>query len=207
MYHHHHGKRALIAVVMALLLAPVLSHAQEKVSVESMLEGLLTLTRAKCPDVERQIGLAQQKNDKTVIEALESVHATLCECVPGKIHRVLSGLSDNARQEALSQEQFLQRFGPQIIGRCGAEQLRSQFVAPSCPAKASSIARDGQKYCECMSARVAALSDADAVKVGTQNSDYTPLAAQAAKEGRPPPEPPQPLKQFLEAETNCRKLH
>lgn len=190
-----------LATAALLALAPALSQAQGTISAENLLTGFISTMQSRCPILDREIA---QATDPVIVDSLKGARQSLCVCVPRKATEILRGLSAKQRQEQLSQDQIKQRWLPRIFGRCAVQQLQAPYSPAECTARFSKTIHNSKKFCQCMSAKIAVLSDSDAFVIGLQSANYLPLAAAAAKKGQPRPEAPQPLKQFLADGTACR---
>lgn len=160
------------------------------------------LTQQLCPKMLQGFNETKRQHPEQAF-FLESGYHAVCECQIARLQVIQPKLSPVERQEIVDGAAFQERMKASVIGKCMGEMARNVWSEPSCAQNYNKDLRKGAGYCHCISAKVGALSDSDAMELGLASADYIPRLAEAKKKGLPIPEAPASMKQFLDADKVC----
>jgi hypothetical protein len=189
-----------IVVITCICLRP--AQAADDPSVAEAIRSLASAGAAKCPNLQDQLTQAREKGNADAISALEGAYRTMCVCMPAQLQALRSSLSPAQLSAKSSQSTLRSRYTNEVVGKCAADQLRANY-SEGCAQRYGKIRPNSDRYCQCMSGKLAKLPDSEADALGAASSDYTPQVNEAKKKGQPPPEPPPALKQFFADERAC----
>ena len=194
---------ASLALLLAALLSGIASMAAgQSTTVEQILEGLTAISRAKCQDrgaLEQEFRAQGKIGEARGIRLAER---NFCECVPAQVDALRASLSQQAREQRMTEEEFQAQYMPRIVNKCAAEQMRATY-GEGCSEQFAAVQRNSAAYCQCMQQAVSRLADADIAQIGLESSEYMPRAAEARRRGEPPPEQTPGLKQFQAMHASC----
>ena len=194
-------------ILFTIFLAGLLSywpsaHAEPQATTDDFLKAFLKMSETQCYGKSPQTSALETSGRLIEAYALKSGHKLLCECVPSQLRKLQSTLPIKELKIKHSESSFTKQFLPQLIGPCGAEQLRATY-SDGCSTRYAGIKPNSSQYCACMFKYASQLTDADAMQVGSDSSEYIPIAADAKKRGVPAPVQPESLKKFAAADSSC----
>jgi hypothetical protein len=207
-------KTTVIVLIAMLFVYVSFSHAEnnevmtEVSSVEEQFQGLSLMSEffqsESCPKLKKQ--MEQYKSEGKMIEAhaIKGSIKNACECFPLQVKNELSKLSYVELTARMSLSDFLLRYKPKIIDKCAAEQFRAEF-SDGCAERMSKRVIDSENFCSCMSQKLSLLPDTKIANIGTEFTSHLPLVSDAKKNGLPPPEQPQGIKQLFEFYRSCNQ--
>ena len=190
----------------ALLAAGLLGFASiaagQSATVEQTLDGLSAIHRSKCENrgaLEKEFRAQNRIGESRSVRLAETM---FCECVPAQVEALRGSLSQQAREQRMTEAEFQTQYMPRIVNKCAAEQMRSTY-AEGCSEQFAASQKNSAAYCQCMHQAVSRLPEADIAQIGLDSSDYLPRAAEAKKRGEPPPEQPVSVKRFAAIHAGC----
>ncbi len=194
----------LVVFVLCLGLVPELAaQSPQTGTVSQFLESVSAIAESKCRnrgELERQF-TNQGKNAEA--RSARIGEAMICDCMPARVKALRSSLPQRTLDQPMADSQFQEQYGPEIVNKCAADQLRANYGEGCGEAFASRLKNSGA-YCQCMQKSLSKLSDNEAAKIGAESSAYFPQAASAKQKGKPLPEQPPSLKRFTEIDKGCR---
>jgi hypothetical protein len=189
-----------LALVTIIRLSSAL--AADDVSVDEAMRELAAVGDANCPKLQQQVELAKTQASPEVISGVEAGYRTMCVCMPAQLKVLRSKMSPTQLNAKASLSDLQSRYMTEVVGKCGGEQLRSSY-GEGCAQRFAKVRPNSEKYCRCMSAKLAKIPDAEVSALGLASAEYTPKAAEAQKKGLPPPEPEPALKRYLADDRAC----
>lgn len=179
-----------------------LQQAAQTASIDQFLQGIRTEADNRCPDLKQLAEKRAAAGNQEEAEAIRSSMVSVCECMPAQAMTLRSTLSPEELASSISGTEFMQRFKPQLIDKCAATQAKAmltQRCTNQTPATANS------PHCQCLSDKIAALSDSEITDIGIAAADYLPRAAEAQKRGETPPEQPALINRFFAIDAECKR--
>jgi hypothetical protein len=184
-----HASRRWLFWCLAFLVSPAWAEAPAQPTVGAAIRDFLKLNAAQCPKTQ-------------LTPATHGSYQSMCVCMPARLRALQTELSPAALALPFS-ENDPNTPVRRALAACTAEQIRSQF-GPECPQVYAHDMPNGAQYCRCMAANAARLSDAEALQLGLDSSDYAEGLAAAKKNGTPAPQPTPLLKRIIAQEQACK---
>ena len=177
--------------------------AQNQYTVDRILSDTVTIAELKCRD-RGQLEHDFRTQGKPVEARQASIAEwTVCDCMPNQVGELRASLSAQDLKQQMTEAEFQKRYLPRIMSKCAAEALRATY-GEGCSEQFAAALDNSAAYCECMEQSISQLSEAEALQLGFESSDYNPRAAEAAKRGDPPPARPPLLATMFSWDATCR---
>lgn len=195
-------KTVFLAIVLSFLGVRV-AGATPMYAVDRFLNDTVSIAEVKCRDrgaLEREYA---KQGKIAEARSFKLAEATLCDCMPARIKELKTSLSKSMLQQKMTEAEFQNRYVPQIVNTCAAEQLKSTY-GEGCAEAFSTRIKDSATYCGCVHQSLSLLTDSDIAQIGSESADYVPRAADAQKRGAPPPEQPPAVRRFSAIDAACR---
>jgi hypothetical protein len=193
-----------VLTCMAYLGFSASAQTQNIPTAAGFFEGFLAVSESRCHTRGEKEQYFTAKGETGNAFMARKGEQMMCECVPKQADTVRASLSREELDEPMTDPQFSEKYGGQIMNKCSAALMRSMF-GDGCTALWGSSFANSAGYCKCMERSLAFLSDADAAQIGILSSDHLPRAAEARHRGEPAPEQPAILKQYFAIDKSCRQ--
>jgi hypothetical protein len=159
------------------------------------------LSDQQCPKMLKGINDTKQQHPEQAF-VLDKTYYAMCDCQLARLQVIQSKMSVAEKQEMVSGTDFQARLKTLVLEKCVGEMARAVLSEQSCAQTHSDVPKP-PGYCHCISEKLTAISDADAMELGLASSDYIPRLAEAKKKGLPIPEPPPSFKKFQDTMKAC----
>ena len=193
---------ALLAFVPAAIPP---AHAQMATArVDELLGNFIASGAQQCAASKADATVKNLKAQGKVLEAYqaESSMQAVCVCMPSQARALLKKLPPAQRETRVTQEEFAQKYLPQIMNRCAGEAMKTSF-GEGCAERLAGYRRNPAPYCACMWSRLDELSEQELSQIAKENAAYMPAAAAAKQKGLPLPKRPPALDQLKAFDEAC----
>lgn len=190
--------------LVLFLLGFLVSFSAHAFTAQETLDGLDQAKAAitkKCDEMSKELDAQKQKNPDSAY-ILDNAHHAICECIPAKFDAIRAKVS-SGELSSVTESELQAQLNAQVA-QCVGGMARAMFSEQSCQQHMAKTVPNSPGYCHCLSAKIGAYSDADAMQLGLATSDYLPRVAAAKKQGLPVPEPPPAYKHFQADDAACR---
>lgn len=172
-------------------------------TVDRFFYDMISTAATKCQDrgaLERKFAEQGKMAEARSIKLAETM---ICDCMPTQVKALRASLPKSTLQQKITGIEFQNQYGPQIVNKCAAEQIKLTYGEGCAEAFNVSI-KDSAAYCGCMNESLSRLPDSQLARIGSESADYIPRAAEAKKRGAPAPEQSPALQQFFAIDAACR---
>jgi hypothetical protein len=176
-------------------------------TVDEILQGISTTFETQCkqqaPGMQSRVIAFEAKGEKLAAFQMQQAEQNICHCLPDGLKAVRQRLKPDQLNERMTEAQFINRHGREVLDRCTAAMARAPYGEGCAERMPARPGMDAPKYCACMADKLKSVPDNELMQVGLDSAEYAPLLAEAKKAGLQAPQMPPALMHFTQINEAC----